>query len=55
LNGGKDVVYLVVSFVDHNYPIYQSHVDGGGKKQLVTKDVLNQTISKVKDECKGVA
>jgi hypothetical protein len=41
LNGGKDVVYLVFSFVEHKYPIYQSHVDGGEEKQLVTKDVFN--------------
>jgi hypothetical protein len=41
LNGGKDVVYLVFSFVDHKYPIFQSYVDGGGEKQLASKDVFN--------------
>jgi hypothetical protein len=30
------------------------NVDGGGKK-LVTKNVFNQIINKVKKECKGVA
>ncbi len=54
LNGGEDVVYLAFSFADFKYLVYQSHVDGGGEKQHVTKDVLNQAISKVKDECKGV-
>jgi hypothetical protein len=47
LNGGEDVVF---SFANHKYLVYQSHVDGGGEKQLVTKDVFNQAISKVKDE-----
>ncbi len=55
LKGGKDVVYLVFSFVDHKYLNYQSHVEGGGEKQLVTKDVFKHAINKVKDECKGVA
>jgi hypothetical protein len=52
LNDGEDVIYLVISFVDHKYLVYQSHVDGGGEKQLVTKDVFNQAITKVEDECK---
>lgn len=29
------------------------HFDGGGKKQPITKDVFNQAINKVKDECEG--
>jgi hypothetical protein len=55
LNGGEDVVCFAFSFVDHRYLVYQSHVDGGGEKYLVTKDVFNQVISKVQDECKGAA
>ncbi len=54
LNGGKVVVYLAFSFANFKYLVYQSHVDGGGEKQHVTKDILNQAISKVKDECEGV-
>jgi hypothetical protein len=51
LNGKEDVVYFAFSFVDHRYIVYQSHVDGGGEKKLVTANVFNQVISKVKDEC----
>jgi len=50
LKGGKDVVYLVFSFVDHKYLNYQCQVEGGGEKKLVTKDVFNHAINKVKDE-----
>jgi hypothetical protein len=53
LNGGEDIVYLAFPFADFKYHVYESHVDGGGEKYNVTKDVLNQAISKVKDECKG--
>jgi hypothetical protein len=52
LNSGNDVYTLCF----HLLPIstlLPFHVDGGGKKQLVTKDVFNQAINKVKDECEG--
>ncbi len=41
------------SFVDWKYPIYQSRLDVVGNLQIVTKDVFNQAINKVKDECEG--
>jgi hypothetical protein len=46
---------LFFSFVDWKYSIYQSCIDVAGNLQLVTKDVFNQAINKVKDECEGVA
>ncbi len=46
---------LFFSFVDWKYSIYQYRLDVAGNLQLVTKDVFNQAINKVKDECEGAA
>jgi hypothetical protein len=42
-------------FASHKYPIYYNNDDGVGDLQPITKIAFNQTINKVKDECKGVA
>jgi len=44
---------LFFSFVDWRYPIYQSRLDVARNLQLVTNDVFNQAINKVKDEREG--
>jgi hypothetical protein len=32
VNGGKNVVYLAFTFLNHKYPIYLSHLGGVEKK-----------------------
>jgi hypothetical protein len=53
LNGEED--YLAFSFASHKYHVYYNNDDGVGDFQPITKIAFNQTINKVKDECKGVA
>jgi hypothetical protein len=40
-------------FVGWKYLIYQLHINIVGTLQLVIKYVFNETINKMKDECKG--
>jgi hypothetical protein len=54
LNGGKDMYTLCFHLLTIS-TILPFHVDGGRKKQLVTKNVFNQAINKVKNESEGVA
>jgi hypothetical protein len=41
-------------FVGWKYLVYQLCINVVGDLQLVIKDVFNQTINKIKDECKGI-
>ncbi len=47
--------YLAFFFASHKYLVYYNNDDGVGDLQPITKIAFNQTINKVKDECKGVA
>ncbi len=47
--------YLAFFFASHKYLVYYNNYDGVGDLQPITKIAFNQTINKVKDECKGVA
>jgi hypothetical protein len=55
LNGGEDVVYLVFLFFSHKYLIYYIGEVGSTCSQPVIKKAFQQVVSKVKEECEGVA
>jgi hypothetical protein len=47
------VFYLALFIFGWKYLIYQLGINVVGNLQLDIKDVFNQTINKMKDECKG--